>query len=74
MLRVDIGSAYEKAAYLSELFVFAKDNFREIFGNEYLVTKAIPKAAERCKALESNEWEYIRSFDFFHCQILPFIL
>lgn len=62
VLCADIGSEYEKEAYLSEIFVFAKDNFKEIFGNEYLVTKAISKAAERRKALEGNEWEDINKY------------
>jgi RimJ/RimL family protein N-acetyltransferase len=62
VLRVDIASAYEKTSYLSELFIFAKDNFYEIFGNEYLVTKAISNAVERRHALEINGWEYINTF------------
>lgn len=62
VLRVDIASAYEKASYLSEIFIFAKDNFHEIFENEYLVTKAISNAVERRQALKINEWEYINTF------------
>lgn len=59
VLRVDICSEYEKACYLSELFNFAKDNFKAFFGNEYLVTKAISKASERREALVNNGWEFI---------------
>ncbi len=62
VLRVDIASAYEKADYLSEIFVFAKDNFHALFGNEYLVTKAISKATERRQALEMNGWEFVDTF------------
>lgn len=62
VLRVDIASTYEKASYLSEIFIFAKDNFHEIFGNKYLVTKAISNAVERRQALQINEWEYIDKF------------
>lgn len=62
VLRVDIASDYEKEPYLSEIFTFAKENFNEFFGNEYLVTKAISSAAERRKALEKNNWEYINTF------------
>lgn len=62
VLRVDIASAYEKASYLSEILVFAKDNFHEIFGNEYLVTKASSIAIERRQALNGNGWEYIDTF------------
>lgn len=62
VLRVDICSAYEKTYYLSELLNFARDNFNEFFGNEYIVTKAIPNALERREALAINGWEYIDSF------------
>lgn len=66
VLRVDICSAYEKEYYLSELFNFAKENFYEYFGNEYIVTKAISKAKERREALENNEWEFIDIFRNYH--------
>lgn len=62
VLRVDISSAYERASYLSEIFNFARDNFHEIFGNEYLVTKAISNAVERRQSLICNAWEYIDTF------------
>lgn len=62
VLRVDIASEFEKEEYLSELFNFAKSNFYEYFGNEYLVTKAIPKADERCKALKNANWEFIDEY------------
>lgn len=62
VLRVDIARAYEKTAYLSEILVFAEDHFHELFGHEYLVTKAVSKAAERRQALMNHEWEYIDTF------------
>ena len=62
VLRVDIARAYEKTPYLSEILVFAEDNFNELFGNEYLVTKAVSKAGERRQALINHEWEYIDTF------------
>lgn len=62
VLRIDIESKYEKAPYLSEIISFAKSNFNEFFGNEYLVTKAVQSAAERRKALTSNGWEFIDTF------------
>lgn len=62
VLRVDICSEYEKACYLSELFNFARDNFYEFFGNEYIVTKAISKALERREALANNRWESIDTY------------
>ncbi len=62
VLRLDIASAYEQAAYLSELFVFAKENFQEFFGNEALVTKAVPQATQRREALQQDGWEFIDTF------------
>lgn len=66
VLRVDINSEYEKVYYLTELFNFAKENFNEMFGNEYLVTKAIAKAEDRRKALENSKWEFIDTFKGYH--------
>lgn len=62
VLRIDLASAYEKEAYISEIIGFAKERFREYFGNERLVTKAIKEAAERRKALTGDGWEYIGDF------------
>jgi RimJ/RimL family protein N-acetyltransferase len=62
VLRVDIARSYEKAAYLSEIFIFAKDNFHALFGNEHLVTKAISKATERRQTLKMNGWEFVDMF------------
>ena len=66
VLRVDICSSYEKVDYLSELFNFARDNFYTIFGNEYIVIKAISKALERREALTINGWEYIDLYRDYH--------
>lgn len=62
VLRVDMNSEYEKVYYLAELFNFAKEYFNEIFGNEYLVTKAIAKAEDRRKALKNCKWEFIDTY------------
>ncbi len=59
VLRLDIASAYEQPAFLAELLAFARASFRAYFGNQVLVTKAIPAAAERRAALEQQGWEYI---------------
>lgn len=69
VLRVDICSEYEKACYLSELFNFARDNFYEFFGNEYIVTKAISKALERREALVNNRWRAL-----IHTEIIVIII
>ncbi len=62
VLRVDIASAYEQEAYLQELLAFARDNFRDYFGNRRLVTKAVPPAVQRRNALETGGWTYIDTF------------
>lgn len=66
VLRVDICREYEKECYLSELFNFAREHFYALFGNEYIVTKAISKASERCAALVNNKWEPIDTFRGLH--------
>ena len=62
VFRLDICSDYEKAEYLTGLLCFARDNFRESFGNEYLMTKAVPEARERRKALEDGGWDYVGEY------------
>ena len=62
VLRVDMARQYEKEKFLRELFDAATDNFKEIFANEYLVTKAVPEAVERRKALNACGWEYISEY------------
>lgn len=62
VLRIDLASAYERAADIVPLLDFAQANFRAYFGNVRLVTKAPPQAAERRKALERAGWRYIGSF------------
>lgn len=73
VLRIDLASKYEKAEDLAELFHFAAAEFHNIFGNKALVTKAIPEAVERRKALELENWEYIDRFreyaDYYRIQI-----
>lgn len=66
VLRIDISSDFEKASCLSEIFEFAKDNFYEFFGNEVIVTKVVPGATERRKALNSSGWEFIDKYREHH--------
>ena len=66
VLRVDISSDFEKASCLSEILEFAKDNFYDFFGNEVIVTKAVPGATERRKALNSSGWEFIDKYREHH--------
>lgn len=59
VLRIDLCAAYEKSSYIGEILELAKKHFRALFGNHILVTKAIPQAAERRRALADGGWEYI---------------
>lgn len=62
VLRIDLASAYERAAYLEELLVLAQARFPALFGNRALVTKAVPQAAERRRALKVCGWEAIGTY------------
>ncbi len=62
VLRLDIAAAFEQADLIAELLGFAAARFHEYFGNDELVIKAIPAAAERRQALESAGWTYIGPF------------
>jgi len=53
VLRIDIASAYEKAECIGELLqLLDAVNFFELFHVNIMLTKAIPEAAERRKALQ----------------------
>ncbi len=73
VLRIDIAGKYEKADYLSELLGLAKKHFREWFGNETLMTKAVPQARERREALMASGWEFVDTFrtyrDYYQCRL-----
>lgn len=58
VLRIDVPSDYENPEALTEIVSFAKDNFREIFGNANLYTKAIEKAETRRKVLKEMGFDY----------------
>ena len=63
MLRIDIASAYEENERIYELLeLFDDENFFELFNLNTILTKAIPEATERIRALESAgytpfDWE-----------------
>ncbi len=65
VLRVDVASDYEKEDSLKEIISFAKENFKDIFGNANIYTKAIEKASIRRKVLESLGFEYIGKYSGF---------
>lgn len=62
VLRMDLASTYETTFNILQILDFAKQNFKAYFGNDTLVTKAIPSAIERRKALEESGWKFIGKF------------
>jgi len=52
VLRLDIASAYETAAYLTELIELCIAEFYGIFQVKRMVTKAVPTAMERVRVLQ----------------------
>lgn len=51
VLRVDVASPYERADFLAELFALCGREFFAAFDVAEMVTKAVPEATERRKAL-----------------------
>lgn len=66
VLRVDVSSEYEKADYLSEIYRLAVKEFFQLFDTTKMVTKAVPEAVERRKALEILGWSYIDVFRIYN--------
>lgn len=52
ILRLDIMSKYEEAAYLDELFTLCLNDFFDLFAVNQIVTKAIPQAVKRVNILK----------------------
>lgn len=52
ILRLDIASKYEEAAYLNELFSLCLKDFFDLFAVNQIVTKAIPEAVKRVNILK----------------------
>ncbi|NLV35589.1 MAG: GNAT family N-acetyltransferase [Clostridiaceae bacterium] len=52
ILRLDIMSKYEEAAYLGELFTLCLNDFFDLFAVNQIVTKAIPQAVKRVNILK----------------------
>lgn len=53
ILRLDIMSKYEEAAYLDELFTLCLNDFFDLFAVNQIVTKAIPQAVKRVNILKT---------------------
>ncbi|MFA6947368.1 MAG: N-acetyltransferase [Eubacteriales bacterium] len=54
VLRIDLRSSYERADVVRELLAVIADSFYTAFDVRYILTKAIPQASERIKALEES--------------------
>jgi RimJ/RimL family protein N-acetyltransferase len=52
ILRLDIASKYEEAAYLNELISLCLNEFFDLFNVNQIVTKAIPEAVKRVDILK----------------------
>lgn len=54
VLRIDLQAADESEAVLNEVLELVNEHFFDLFGVTKIVTKAIPAAKERIRALEKN--------------------
>ena len=71
VLRIDLGSRYEKKYVIMELLEVANTFFFHLFNADCIITKAIPKAAERISALTGCGYSQladpsITSFDHYY--------
>ncbi len=53
VLRLDLASAFERADAIAEMLAVIDTHFPALFGVDCILTKAIPAAVERIRALES---------------------
>jgi len=54
MFRLDLQSKFEKENYIDDILEIVNENFFELFNVEYILTKAIPDAEDRIKALKKK--------------------
>lgn len=54
VLRIDLGSNYEKKEYINEILNIVNNNFYEDFDVNCIITKAIPIATERIDSLKEK--------------------
>lgn len=59
VLRIDLQSFYEKYDIINDILIIANQHFYDDFEVKYILTKAIPSANERIKALIKNEYSPI---------------
>lgn len=64
VLRIDLRSQYETKKVIENILEIANEKFYDAFGVDCIVTKAIPTAAERIRALESTRYEPVDSKTF----------
>jgi ribosomal-protein-alanine N-acetyltransferase len=56
VLRIDLMSKFEKAGIIADILEIAERHFYDDFHVKHILTKAIPSAVDRRKALESCGW------------------
>lgn len=56
LLRIDLKSEFEKEKYITNILDIVNDNFYRDFNVEIIMTKAIPDAVERIKALKVKSY------------------
>lgn len=52
VLRIDLQNKYEKKKYINDILEIANQNFFKAFNVKFILTKAIPDAAERIASLK----------------------
>ncbi len=57
VLRLDLASPYEKEGYITEILQMVEEKFHQTFGTQSVITKAIPEARERVRALSTAGYE-----------------
>lgn len=63
ILRIDLRSRYERREMIEEILDIANQHFYEVFGVDYIITKAIKSARERILALQSKGYVYLDQFE-----------
>lgn len=63
LLRIDLRSQYERKNVIEEILDLANLYFYEVFGVDYIITKAIKSAGERILSLQSKGYDYLNQFE-----------
>ena len=74
VLRLDLSSKYEKESIIIEILNMIEQNFYDCFEVESIITKAIPEAKERIKALKIIGYNEVKKssilpYDSYHIRV-----